>query len=113
MRLIRITLAAATLAAAGLATAPASAFTCSDANDYGTHGVPGVLTVQVCTEGVRVLEGPLVTTAGQVGVEVLGQEVCVGVGRVIAGFDPAMGGRLRADYDDRGVGGTPVFSGCP
>ncbi len=88
MRLVRLTVAAAALAAAGLSSAPASAFTCNGPTiDTDPGGVAGVATVQVCSEGVRVIPGPNVTSAGQVGVTILGSPTCVGYHRVIVGVD--------------------------
>lgn len=109
MRFVRLTVAAAALAAAGFSSSPASAFPCASGTliNTGPQGVPGILTVQVCSEGVRPLPGPELTSASQVGVTVLGEEECVGLGRVTAGIPTII------TWDDRGLFGTPVFLTCP
>lgn len=110
---IRLALALVT-AAAALGAGSASAFICN-APINETHGVPGLVTVQVCSEGARIESGPhglFVTHAGQVGVDVDGRENCVGQRRVTVepgNPDPTR----KIQVDTGGILGTPLEITCP
>lgn len=110
-RLVAATAVAAAALTAGGA-APANAFDCPVGTPINTGedqiGIPGVLTVQVCSEGIRILPTGELTTVVQAGVKIDGQEVCVVVGRVIIDLSP-----LGVTWDMRGLFGTPVFLSCP
>lgn len=105
MRLIRLAVAAGALAAAGLSSAPASAFPCSAIVNTGEQSIL-VGTVQVCSEGVRVI-GTEVTTVVQVGVRPTGgTQECVAIARVLVGLPSGV------KWDPH-ILGTPLSNDCP